>query len=86
MGTIDRLVAGRRSDGASDRRWVILGPDGRYVTLGRATDPSENEIQSAEEALRAQGSSGWLERFPIRCTHTHRGRNSSGTLVAGSGG
>ena len=44
----------------SDRRWIVLGTDGRYVTLGRATDPSESEIRHAEEALRAQGSSGWL--------------------------
>jgi hypothetical protein len=60
MGMMNRMVAGRNSDGMSDRRWVILGADGRYVTLGRATDPTESEIQSAEEALRIQGSSGWL--------------------------
>jgi hypothetical protein len=43
-----------------ERRWVIVSPDGRYVTLGRASDPSEEEILAAEEALRAQGAAGWL--------------------------
>ncbi|MFC7552328.1 hypothetical protein ACFQU7_08815 [Pseudoroseomonas wenyumeiae] len=43
-----------------ERRWVILGEDGRHVTLGRASDPSEDEIRRAEEQLRAQGLAGWL--------------------------
>jgi hypothetical protein len=30
------------------------------VTLGRASDPSDEEVRSAEEALRAQGLAGWL--------------------------
>lgn len=43
-----------------ERRWIVLGTDGRYVTLGRASDPSEQEVRGAEEALRAQGLAGWL--------------------------
>jgi hypothetical protein len=43
-----------------ERRWIVLGTDGRYVTLGRASDPSEAEMRDAEETLRAQGLSGWL--------------------------
>lgn len=43
-----------------ERRWIVLGTDGRYVTLGRASDPSEDEVRGAEEALRAQGLAGWL--------------------------
>jgi hypothetical protein len=43
-----------------DRRWVVLGEDGRFVTLGRAADPSEEEIGQAEAALRDQGMAGWL--------------------------
>lgn len=43
-----------------ERRWVVLATDGRYVTLGRASDPSEEEVRQAEEALRAQGLAGWL--------------------------
>lgn len=44
----------------SQRRWVVLGTDGLYVTLGRATDPTEDEIQRAETALLARGAPSWL--------------------------
>ena len=60
MGVVDKHSVGRKRRELSDRRWVVLGTDGRYVTLGRATDPTESEIRRAEEALRAQGASGWL--------------------------
>jgi hypothetical protein len=43
-----------------ERRWVVLGKDGRFVTLGRHSDPSEDEIGAAEASLRAQGLAGWL--------------------------
>jgi|GEM_PF-2752885 len=43
-----------------ERRWVVVGEDGRYVTLGRASDPSETEILDAERALGANGLAGWL--------------------------
>jgi hypothetical protein len=49
-----------RADGIGDRRWIVLGEDGRFVSLSRATDPSEGEIARAEAALRAQGLAGWL--------------------------
>lgn len=45
---------------SKERRWIVLGTDGRYVTLGRASDPSEEEVRGAEEALRTQGLAGWL--------------------------
>ena len=45
---------------SKERRWIVLGTDGRYVTLGRASDPSAEEVRGAEEALRAQGLAGWL--------------------------
>ncbi|MCK8786580.1 hypothetical protein M0638_19580 [Roseomonas sp. NAR14] len=38
----------------------MLATDGRYVTLGRDSDPSEEEVRHAEDALRAQGLAGWL--------------------------
>jgi len=44
----------------SDRRWVILGEDGRFVTLGRASDPTPEEIARSEQALQATGTAGWL--------------------------
>jgi hypothetical protein len=43
-----------------ERRWVVVATDGRYVTLGRDSDPSEEEIAAAEHALRLQNLSGWL--------------------------
>ncbi len=43
-----------------ERRWVILATDGRYVTLGRGSDPRDEEVRGAEDALRAQGLAGWL--------------------------
>jgi hypothetical protein len=45
---------------ATERRWIILSEDGRHVTVGRATDPSEAEIQAAGKALRQTGQGGWL--------------------------
>lgn len=45
---------------SKERRWIVLGTDGRYVTLGRASDPTEDEVRSAEEGLRTQGLAGWL--------------------------
>jgi hypothetical protein len=45
---------------SAERRWIVVAPDGRYVTLGRASDPSETESLEAEKALVAQGLAGWL--------------------------
>ena len=39
-------TATRQSGG--ERRWIILGEDGRHVTMGRHSDPSPEEL-----ALRA---------------------------------
>ncbi len=43
-------------------RWIVLGTDGRHVSLGRS-EPSEAEVKTASEALAAQGLSGWLARM-----------------------
>jgi hypothetical protein len=43
-----------------ERRWVAICEDGRHVTLGRHTDPSEDEIKATEAALLALGQGGWL--------------------------
>jgi hypothetical protein len=45
---------------AVETRWIVLGTDGRHVTLGRHTDPTEDEIEAAEAALKAAGQAGWL--------------------------
>jgi hypothetical protein len=52
--------ADRREDGASDRRWIVVSEDGRYSTLGRASDPTDLQIEAAAAALRQQGLAGWL--------------------------
>jgi hypothetical protein len=41
----------------TETRWMVLGTDGRHVSLGRA-EPSEAEVQTASDALAAQGPSG----------------------------
>jgi hypothetical protein len=46
----------------TETRWIVLGTDGRHVSLGR-TEPSEAEIASASDALAAQGLTGWLARM-----------------------
>ena len=43
-------------------RWMVLGTDGRHVSLGRS-EPSDAEEASASDALAAQGHSGWLARM-----------------------
>jgi hypothetical protein len=43
----------------TETRWIVLGTDGRHVSLGR-TEPSEAEVMAASDALVAQGLSGWL--------------------------
>jgi hypothetical protein len=46
----------------TETRWMILGADGRHVSLGR-TEPSEAEVASASDALATHGLSGWLARM-----------------------
>ena len=43
-----------------ERRWIVVGTDGRHVTLGRHSDPTGVEILAAERSLSANGLAGWL--------------------------
>ena len=45
---------------SDEKRWIVLSEDGRHVTIGRHTDPPEDEIQAAGSALKANGHGGWL--------------------------
>jgi hypothetical protein len=45
---------------SGERRWVVIVENGGHSTLGRHTDPSEDEIRAAEVAMVAQGVAGWL--------------------------
>lgn len=49
-----------KPDRHRERRWIVLGEDGRFVTLGRASDPTDEEVAAAEANMRAQGVAGWL--------------------------
>jgi hypothetical protein len=53
-------MKGNSMDRTGERRWLVLGEDGRHVWLGRYTDPTPEEIAAAEAALAAQGLAGWL--------------------------
>ncbi len=44
----------------TESRWIVLGTDGRHISLGRATPPTDIEITATSDALAAQGLSGWL--------------------------
>ncbi len=46
----------------TENRWMVLGTDGRHVSLGR-TEPTEIEVQAASDTLAARGLSGWLARM-----------------------
>lgn len=43
-----------------ETRWIVLGTDGRHVTLGLHTDPTQEELVAAEAGLAAQGLAGWV--------------------------
>jgi hypothetical protein len=45
---------------ARERRWIVLGEDGRHVSVGRYSDPSDAELVTVADALRAQNTGGWL--------------------------
>ena len=46
----------------TETRWIVLGTDGRHVSLGRS-EPSEAEVMAASDTLAAHGLSGWLVRM-----------------------
>ena len=46
----------------TETRWIVLGTDGRHVSLSRAK-PSATEVATTSDALAAQGLSGWLVRL-----------------------
>lgn len=46
-----------------ETRTIILGDDGRHVTMGRHSEPTEAEVAAAGGALAAKGIGGWLVRM-----------------------
>ena len=45
---------------SNETRTIILSDDGRYVTLGRASVPTDAEVAAAGAALAGMGVGGWL--------------------------
>lgn len=45
---------------AAERRWAVLGNDGRHAWLGRHLDPSPAEVSSIEAGLSEQDMAGWI--------------------------
>ena len=35
-----------------ERRWLVIASDGRHATLGRATDPTPEQLEAAATTLR----------------------------------
>ena len=48
------------STAARERRWIVLAENGQHSTVGRQTDPTEDELARAAEALKQIGMGGWL--------------------------
>jgi len=57
---LERRMTTEAIQSRGERRWIVLGEDGRHVTMGRHSDPSPDEIAQAEAGLAAQGLAGWL--------------------------
>jgi hypothetical protein len=57
---MDSKVPVRQADGSSDRRWIVVTDQGGFSSLGRATDPTDDEVAAAEQVLVARGVGGWL--------------------------
>lgn len=55
---------------STEPRTLILADDGRHVTLGHNSQPTEAEIAAAADALRAQGIGAWL----VEMTGSYYGR------------
>lgn len=52
-----------------ERRWIILAEDGRHVTLGYESDPTDAEIGQVGKSLRDQKLGGWLAVLEGRYYH-----------------
>ena len=43
-----------------ERRWLIVVETGQHVTIGRHTDPTDDEIAQVASQLDSAGLAGWL--------------------------
>ncbi len=42
-----------------ERRYLLIAVDGRHTTLGRATEPDQEALDTAAEGLDSLGLAGW---------------------------
>lgn len=40
--------------------WIVLGADGRHVSIGRAREPDAEDLERVAAGLRDAGQEGWL--------------------------
>lgn len=43
-----------------ERRWLVVGETGQHTTIGRHTDPTDEEIAQVAGQLDGAGLAGWL--------------------------
>ena len=48
------------AESTRERRWLLVASDGRHATLGRARDPSAEELETAAARLGDMNLGGWL--------------------------
>ena len=51
---------GQTAARSREKRWIVLAEDGRHSTIGRHTDPTEDDLERAAASLRAASLGGWL--------------------------
>ena len=53
-------MTGAPAEPTRERRWLLVTSDGKHVTLGRARDPSPDELETAAARLGELNLAGWL--------------------------
>ena len=61
--------------GPLDRRWLVIADDGRHVTVGRETDPTQDEIKILSGQVDELGVAAWLAVQGVTTT-TRKPRSS----------
>jgi hypothetical protein len=56
MSQCEDVLYSRIMKGIHNRRWIALGADGRHITLGGYSDPSDDELAQLESELAREGS------------------------------
>ena len=70
---------------STETRTVILASDGRFVTLGRYSEPTAEELSAATAALAAQGVTAWLATMTGNPYTARRWTFENRGLLAGAG-